>query len=188
MLAPSTKPAQKEEDEAPVQSRIGKYRWTICGLLFFATTINYLDRAVISLLKPYLAAAFNWTAVEEVANYTDIEIAFKVSYAVGLLFAGRLVDRLGTRIGYALATALWSVAAVAHAFASGTMGFSIARIFLGLTEAGNFPAAIKATAEWFPKKERALATGIFNSGTNIGAVLAPLSVPFIAERWGWQWA
>jgi MFS transporter, ACS family, hexuronate transporter len=170
------------------QEKIGKYRWTICGLIFFATTVNYLDRAVISLLKPYLATAFQWDAVEEAANYADIEIAFKVAYAFGLLFAGKVIDSLGTKIGYALATALWSVAAVCHAFATGTMGFAVARVFLGVTEAGNFPAAIKATAEWFPKKERALATGIFNSGSNIGAILAPLSVPFIAERWGWEWA
>lgn len=189
LAAPSSKPAAQSSISATNGMQpIGKYRWTICSLIFFATTINYLDRAVISLLKPYLAAAFQWTAVEEVANYTNIEIAFKLSYAFGLLFAGRLIDKMGTRIGYALATALWSLAAVGHALATGTMGFSIARIFLGLTEAGNFPAAIKATAEWFPKKERALATGVFNSGTNIGAILAPLSVPFIAERWGWQWA
>lgn len=168
--------------------KIGKYRWTICGLIFFATTVNYLDRAVISLLKPYIATAFNWNKIEEVANYANIEIAFKLAYALGMLFAGRIIDKLGTKIGYALATALWSVAAVCHAFATGTMGFSIARIFLGVTEAGNFPAAIKATAEWFPKKERAFATGIFNSGSNIGAIIAPLSVPFIAEKYGWQWA
>jgi ACS family hexuronate transporter-like MFS transporter len=171
-----------------MQQTIGKYRWTICGLLFFATTVNYLDRAVISLLKPYLAKDFGWSPAEEAGNYADIEMAFKLSYAIGMLFAGRLIDKLGTKIGYALATALWSVAAVCHAFAKGTMGFSIARIFLGITEAGNFPAAIKATAEWFPKKERALATGIFNSGANIGAIVAPLSVPVIADEMGWQWA
>lgn len=170
------------------QTKIGKYRWTICSLVFFATTVNYLDRAVISLLKPYLAAAFEWDNVAEAANYSNIEISFKVAYAFGLLFAGRLIDKLGTKIGYALATALWSVAAVCHALATGTVGFSIARVFLGLTEAGNFPAAIKATAEWFPKKERAFATGIFNSGSNIGAIIAPLTVPFIAEKYGWQWA
>ena len=167
---------------------MSKYRWTICSLIFFATTINYLDRAVISLLKPYLAAAFNWNKVQEAANYSNIEIAFKVAYAVGMLFAGRLVDKLGTKIGYAIATGLWSIAAVLHALATGTFGFSIARVFLGVTEAGNFPAAIKATAEWFPKKERALATGIFNSGSNIGAIIAPLTVPLIAEKFGWQWA
>lgn len=169
-------------------TRIGNYRWTICALVFFATTVNYLDRAVISLLKPYLAASFGWNPVQEAANYADIELAFKVSYAVGMLFAGRIIDKLGTKIGYALATFLWSIAAVCHAFANGTFGFQVARIFLGVTEAGNFPAAIKATAEWFPKKERALATGIFNSGSNIGAILAPLSVPIIADNWGWKWA
>jgi ACS family hexuronate transporter-like MFS transporter len=171
-----------------MQQHIGRYRWTICALLFFATTVNYLDRAVISLLKPYLAADFGWTPAQEAGNYADIEMAFKLSYAIGMLFAGRLIDKLGTKIGYALATALWSVAAVCHAFAKGTLGFSIARVFLGVTEAGNFPAAIKATAEWFPKKERALATGVFNSGANIGAIVAPLSVPLIADEWGWQWA
>lgn len=170
------------------QQRIGRYRWTICALTFFATTVNYLDRAVISLLKPYMAADFGWNAVQEAANYADIEIAFKFSYAIGMLFAGRLVDRFGTKMGYALATFLWSIAAMAHALASGTLGFVWARIFLGVTEAGNFPAAIKTTAEWFPKKERALATGIFNSGTNIGAIAAPLSVPIIAETLGWKWA
>ena len=171
-----------------MQQAIGKYRWTICSLLFFATTVNYLDRAVISLLKPYLAKDFGWTAAQEAGNYADIEMAFKLSYAIGMLFAGRLIDKLGTKIGYALATTLWSIAAICHAFAKGTLGFSIARVFLGVTEAGNFPAAIKATAEWFPKKERALATGIFNSGANIGAIIAPLSVPLIADEWGWQWA
>lgn len=170
------------------QQKMGAYRWTICGLIFFATTVNYLDRVVISLLKPYLAAAFEWDAVAEAANYSNIEIAFKIAYALGMIFAGRIIDKLGTKIGYALATFLWSIAAVCHAFATGTLGFSVARIFLGVTEAGNFPAAIKAVAEWFPKKERALATGIFNSGSNIGAIIAPLTVPFIAEKWGWQWA
>ncbi len=167
---------------------IGKYRWTICSLVFFATTVNYLDRAVISLLKPYIAEDFKWDAVTEAANYANIEIAFKIAYAFGMLGAGRFIDKLGTKIGYAIATALWSVAAVCHALATGVGGFSIARVFLGITEAGNFPAAIKATAEWFPKKERALATGIFNSGSNIGAIIAPLTVPFIAKNWGWQWA
>lgn len=169
-------------------AQIGKYRWTICGLIFFATTVNYLDRVVISLLKPYIASAFHWNAVEEIANYTNIEVAFKFSYAFGMIFAGGLIDRLGSKIGYAVATCLWSIAAICHAFATGTWGFSLARVFLGITESGNFPAAIKATAEWFPKKERAFATGIFNSGSNIGAIVAPLTVPFIAKQWGWQWA
>ena len=163
---------------------IGKYRWTICGLIFFATTINYLDRAVISLLKSRLGSEFHWTETD----YANIVVVFQLFYALGLLGAGRLIDKLGTKIGYALATALWSIAATTHGFVTSTLGFFVARGALGITEAGNFPAAIKATAEWFPKKERAFATGIFNSGTNIGAIIAPLSVPFIAEKWGWQWA
>lgn len=171
-----------------VNEKIGNYRWTICSLVFFATTVNYLDRTVISYLRPYLAASFHWNPVEEIANYADIELAFKLSYAIGFLFAGRVVDKLGTKIGYALATFLWSLAAICHAFATGTLGFSIARIFLGITEAGNFPAAIKTTAEWFPKKERALATGVFNSGSNVGAIIVPFTIPQIAEALGWQWA
>ncbi|GAA4300300.1 MFS transporter [Nibribacter koreensis] len=163
---------------------MGRYRWTICSLVFFATTINYLDRAVISLLKPYLETEFNWTS----GDYADIEIAFKVAYALGMVGVGRVIDKLGTKIGYALSTFLWSIAAVGHAFVSSTFGFGVARAFLGVTESGNFPAAIKTTAEWFPQKERALATGIFNSGSNVGAILAPLSVPFIAETLGWKWA
>ncbi|MBA4852691.1 MFS transporter [Emticicia sp. BO119] len=168
--------------------KIGKYRWTICSLLFIATTINYLDRNVISYLKPYLAEAFGWTPTQEVNDYANIELAFKLAYAMGMVFAGGFVDKFGTKLGYAIATGLWSVAAVAHAFCTGTLGFIIARVFLGVTEAGNFPAAIKSVAEWFPQKERALATGFFNSGTNIGAIVVPLSVPMIAETWGWQWA
>lgn len=163
---------------------IGKYRWTICSLVFFATTINYLDRAVISLLKSTLTTEFKWND----GDYANIEIAFKVSYAIGMLGVGRLIDKLGTKLGYFLATLLWSIAAVCHAFVSSTFGFGVARSVLGITEAGNFPAAIKTVAEWFPKKERALATGIFNSGANIGAIIAPLSVPWINTHWGWQWA
>lgn len=167
-----------------MQQAIGKYRWTICGLLFFATTVNYLDRAVIALLKSPLSIEFNW----DDGDYANIEIVFKISYALGMLGAGRLIDKLGTKIGYALATGIWSLAAVGHALARGVLGFSVARAVLGVSEAGNFPAAIKTVAEWFPKKERAFATGIFNSGSNIGAIIAPLTVPFIAKAWGWQWA
>jgi ACS family hexuronate transporter-like MFS transporter len=167
-----------------VQKNIGKYRWTICALVFFATTINYLDRQVISLLKSVLSADMGWND----ADYANIEIAFKFFYAFGMLGAGRIIDKLGTKIGYAVTTGLWSVAAVCHAFASSVLGFAVVRSFLGLTESGNFPAAIKTTAEWFPKKERALATGIFNSGSNVGAIIAPLTVPFIAVAWGWKWA
>jgi ACS family hexuronate transporter-like MFS transporter len=169
---------------APVTDVIGKYRWTICGLVFFATTVNYLDRAVISLLKPYLETEFRWNS----GDYANIEIAFKLAYSLGMLGVGRIIDKLGTKMGYALSTFLWSLAAIGHAFVSSTLGFSVARAFLGVTEAGNFPAAIKTTAEWFPQKERALATGIFNSGSNVGAIIAPLTVPLIAESIGWKWA
>jgi ACS family hexuronate transporter-like MFS transporter len=167
-----------------MDKKIGNYRWTICALVFFATTVNYLDRQVISLLKSVLSEEMQW----DDGDYANIEIAFKLFYSFGMLIAGRVVDKLGTKLGYAVATGLWSVAAIAHALASSAFGFMMARAALGVTEAGNFPAAIKSTAEWFPKKERALATGIFNSGTNIGAIVAPLSVPFIAAAWGWQWA
>jgi MFS transporter, ACS family, hexuronate transporter len=160
------------------------YRWTICALVFFATTINYLDRSIISLLKPQLEKVFNWSE----SDYSNIVIAFQVCYALGLLGAGRLIDKLGTKIGYALVFLLWNLAAIAHAIVSSTFGFLMVRGSLGLAEAGNFPAAIKTMAEWFPPKERALATGIFNSGANVGAIITPLTVPFIAEKWGWQWA
>lgn len=164
--------------------RIKNYRWTICALVFFATTVNYLDRQVISLLKSVLSEDLSWND----GDYANIEIVFKLAYSFGMLVAGRLVDKLGTKKGYAVATGLWSLAAIGHGFANSTLGFIVARAALGVTEAGNFPAAIKATAEWFPKKERAFATGIFNSGTNIGAIIAPLTVPFIAVAWGWKWA
>lgn len=167
-----------------MQKSMGRYRWTICSLLFFATTINYLDRSVISLLKPYLETQFKWTE----SDYADIVIAFQLSYAVGMILVGRFIDKVGTKIGYALSTLVWSLAAMGHALATGTMGFVVARAALGVSEAGNFPAAIKTTSEWFPKKERAYATGIFNSGANIGAIIAPLTVPLIAEKMGWQWA
>jgi ACS family hexuronate transporter-like MFS transporter len=163
---------------------VKNYRWTICALVFFATTVNYLDRQVISLLKSVLSEDLKWND----GDYANVEIAFKLAYSFGMLVAGRFVDKLGTKKGYAAATGLWSLAAMGHGFANSTLGFIIARASLGVTEAGNFPAAIKATAEWFPKKERAFATGIFNSGTNIGAVVAPLTVPFIAVAWGWKWA
>ncbi len=160
------------------------YRWTICSLVFFATTINYLDRAVISLLKPILSQEYNWTET----TYAHIVVVFQLCYAVGLLASGKLIDKLGTKLGYAWATGLWSLAAVAHAAVTRSFGFFIVRGALGITEAGNFPSAIKTIAEWFPKKERAFATGIFNSGTNIGAIIAPLTVPFIVLVWGWRMA
>ena len=163
---------------------IGKYRWTICALVFFATTINYLDRQVISLVKNDLDTEFGWTKTD----YANITVAFQLFYAVAMFGVGRLIDRMGTKIGYAVSLLLWSIAAMGHALVKSTMGFFVARAALGVTEAGNFPAAIKVTAEWFPKKERALATGIFNSGSNIGAIIAPLSVPYIAQQWGWRMA
>ncbi len=163
---------------------MSKYRWTICALLFFATTINYLDRAVISLLKEYLDKEFNWTNTD----YANITVAFQLSYALGMVGVGRIIDKLGTKLGYAFSLILWSFAAIGHALVGSTRGFYFARAALGISESGNFPAALKTTAEWFPKKERALATGIFNSGTNIGAIIAPLTVPFIAESMGWRWA
>lgn len=167
-----------------MQKTMGKYRWTICSLLFFATTINYLDRSVISLLKPDLEVQFHWTE----ADYSYIVMAFQIAYAVGMVSVGRLIDKIGTKLGYALTTIAWSLAAIGHALANSTIGFGIARAALGISEAGNFPAAIKTTSEWFPKKERAYATGIFNSGSNIGAIVAPLTVPWIAVKMGWQWA
>jgi len=167
-----------------MQKTMSKYRWTICSLIFFATTINYLDRAVISLLKSDLEVRFHWSE----SDYSDIVMAFQLSYAFGMLMAGRFIDKVGTKIGYAVSLLLWSLASIGHALVRSTIGFLIARSALGISEAGNFPAAIKTTAEWFPKKERAFATGIFNSGSNVGAILAPLTVPFIASQWGWQWA
>jgi MFS transporter, ACS family, hexuronate transporter len=167
-----------------MNNSIGHYRWTICALIFFATTLNYLDRAVISLLKEYLEVEFNWTQ----SDYANITVAFQLSYAIGMLFVGRLIDGLGTKLGYTLSVIAWSISAAGHAFANSTIGFVVARASLGVTESGNFPAAIKAVAEWFPKKERALATGIFNSGANIGAIVAPLTVPLIAISLGWRWA
>jgi len=167
-----------------INERVGKYRWTICALIFFATTVNYLDRQVLSLLKDNLEVEFNWTDTD----YANIVAVFQFMYAISMLFAGRIIDWLGTKTGYAWALIIWSVGAVLHAFARGTGGFMFARAVLGFGESGNFPAAIKATAQWFPKKDRALATGIFNSGTNVGAILAPLIVPWMAVEWGWQWA
>ncbi|MVN92069.1 MFS transporter [Mucilaginibacter aquatilis] len=168
--------------------KMSNYRWTICALLFFATTINYLDRQVLSLLKPLLSKEFGWSD----SDYGTIVGVFSLAYAFSMLFAGRVIDYLGTKAGYAWSIILWSVGAIVHAFAhmvpSSILGFSLGRTVLAVGESGNFPAAIKTTAEYFPKKDRALATGIFNSGANVGAILAPIVVPWIAEQWGWQWA
>jgi ACS family hexuronate transporter-like MFS transporter len=161
---------------------VGRYRWRICALLFAATTLNYIDRQVLGVLAPDLTQRFGWSEVD----YSNIVTAFQAAYAIGLISAGALIDRLGTRIGYALAICVWSVAAMSHALAGSVMGFAAARFLLGLGEAGNFPAAIKTVAEWFPRRERAFATGLFNSGSNVGAILAPLAVPVVAVTWGWQ--
>jgi len=161
-----------------------RIRWTICATLFAATSINYMDRQVIGLLKPTLQSSIGLTEV----NYGYIVAAFQVAYTVGLMAAGRLVDRVGTRVGYLLFMALWSLAAVAHALVRSVVGLGIARFFLGLGEAGNFPAAVKTVADWFPQGERSLATGIFNSGANVGAVVAPIIVPWITLKFGWRGA
>lgn len=195
---------------AGATARVGRYRWVVCGLLFLAATINYIDRQVIGILKPTLVKEFGWS---DERIYAAIVFTFQFAYAIGLLLAGRVIDRIGIRRGFMVAVVVWSVAAVAHAAADlfpglkvptlnldATTGFSIvflsgaaaglavARFALGIGEAGNFPAAIKTVAEWFPRKERALATGIFNSGTNVGALLTPIAVPWITLHWGWKWA
>ncbi len=188
---------------AALAERPGYFRWVICALLFFAATINYIDRQVIGILKPTLQSQFGWTEID----YADIVFAFQLAYALGFLVAGRMMDRLGARLGFTIAIVIWSLAAIAHAeatvfgptaaailglagltYSASVAGFMVARFALGIGEAGNFPAAIKVTAEWFPKRERALATGVFNSGTNVGAIVTPLVVPWITLTWGWYWA
>jgi len=165
------------------ERRLG-YRWTVCGLLFVVTTINYVDRQVLGILAPTLQRELHWSE----SQYGDVVSWFSLVYAFGFLAAGRVLDRVGVRRGFAVAIVAWSVAAIGHAFARTTAGFSVARALLGLGESANFPGAIKTVAEWFPKRERALATGIFNAGTNTGAIVTPLVVPWIALTWGWRWA
>ena len=164
------------------RSSAAHFRWIICALLFFAATINYIDRQVIGILKTTIHDEIGWSEVD----YSWVVFSFQAAYAIGLLGVGRLIDRIGTRKGFSLAIIFWSAAAMAHALAHTVLGFGAARFLLGLGEAGNFPAAIKTVAEWFPKKDRALATGIFNSGTNIGALVTPLVVPMITIAWGWR--
>ncbi len=202
MLDPTVKTDTRAVTQ-PALGAAGRYRWVICALLFFAATINYVDRQVIGILKPTLQAQYGWTEID----YSDIVLAFQLAYAIGLLLAGRVIDRVGAKVGFAIAIVIWSLAAMAHAeaelfgpfaarilgfmgltYSTSVAGFMLARFALGLGEAGNFPASIKVVAEWFPKRERAFATGIFNSGTNIGAVVAPLIVPWITLTWGWYWA
>ena len=173
-----------------LNEKIGRHRWTICGLIFAATTINYLDRNVLGLLKPVLSAAgvFGDVKADQELNYSTVVICFQFAYALGMLLAGKIIDKVGTKTGYAYSLIGWSFAAIGHAFGHHTWSFGLWRAALGITEAGNFPAANKAIAEWFPKKERALATGLYNAGANVGAIVAPLAVPFIASAWGWEWA
>ena len=184
MSTSQTAASQNREQNFAITPRLGRVRWTICAMLFVATSINYMDRQVIGLLKPTLQQSIGLTEV----NYGYIIAAFQLAYAIGLIGAGRLVDRLGCRIGYPLFMGVWSLATIAHALAGSALGFGVARFFLGLGEAGNFPAAIKTVANWFPQRERSLATGILNAGTNVGAILAPATVPWITIRYGWRTA
>jgi ACS family hexuronate transporter-like MFS transporter len=175
--------AETHEETAGTAARpAGGYRWVICALLFAATTINYVDRGVLGVLESELQKSIGWTATQ----YGDINAAFVLAYAIGFILVGRFIDRVGTRVGYAASLVVWSLAAAGHALARSAFGFGFARFLLGLGEAGNFPAAIKTTAEWFPRRERALATGIFNAGSNVGAVIAPWVVPRLALWAGWQ--
>jgi len=162
----------------------GKFRWVICALLFLGITKNYMDRQVLGILKIPLQHALGWDEIQ----YGHLVTIFQMAYAAGMLCMGRLIDRLGTRLGYAMAMVFWSIASMAHAAASSFVSFAVARAALGFGEAGVFPASIKSIAEWFPKKERALATGIFNAGTSVGAMVTPWMVPWITGRWGWKWA
>jgi len=173
--------SMNETGDGPV-ARFGRLRWTVCAMLFVATSINYMDRQVISILKPTLEHSIGMTEV----GYGYIVDSFQIAYAIGLLAAGRLVDKIGTRIGYMVIMAVWSLSAMGHALANTVLEFGIARFSLGLGESGNFPAAIKTVAEWFPRSERSLATGIFNSGANLGAILAPILVPWVTIRYGWH--
>lgn len=164
--------------------KTGKYRWRIVGLLFFATTINYIDRQVLGILAPQLQVQFGWTE----ADYGYIIMAFQAAYAIGLLTMGTLLDKIGTRLGLIISVTILSLTGMFHAAVSSVSAFAIARFGLGIGASANFPAAVKTIAEWFPKKERALATGLFNTGSNVGAILTPLMIPAIALKWGWQWA
>ena len=176
--------AAGERDLPNPSSRAGYFRWVICALLLLGTTKNYMDRWVLSALKTTLQHDLGWSEIA----YSNIVLGFQAAYAIGMLVVGRFIDRFGTRLGYALVMIFWSLASMAHAVGSSFSSFLMARVALGFGEAGVFPASIKAVAEWFPAKERALATGIFNAGTNVGVIVAGLSVPWITVHFGWRWA
>jgi len=180
----STTPAASGLTPRKIAAGVGRFRWVICALLLFGVTKNYMDRQVLGVLKTTLQHNLGWNEID----YSNLVFVFQAAYAAGMVLMGRLVDRLGTRLGYAVAMIFWSLASMAHAIGSSFGSFIIARAALGFGEAGVFPASIKAVAEWFPKKERALATGVFNAGTNFGAIITPLVVPWITIRWGWRWA
>ena len=166
------------------KANVGRYRWFICFLLFVATTINYIDRQIFGLLKPDLEQIYGWTEID----YSRIIMAFTASYALGMLFYSRIIDKIGTKKGYTISVSVWSIAAMLHAFVRTVLGFGIARFILGLGESGNYPAAVKTVGEWFPKKERAFAVGIMDSGSNIGAAVGPILVPILLVSFGWQFA
>ena len=173
-----------EIQDQTVAAKTGNFRWTVCSLLFIATTINYVDRQILSLVKPILDVELGWSNEE----FGIVNAVFQGAYGFGLLFFGWFVDRYGAKVGYAVSIVAWSFAAMGHSVVSTVTGFMIARASLGVSEGGNFPSAIKATAQWFPKRERAYATSIFNAGTNVGAIVAPAIVPWIAYTWGWEMA
>jgi len=181
--APKAEGVLAKEAAGPItSSRVGYFRWVICGLLLLGVTKNYMDRQVLGVLKTTLMGEFHWNEID----YAKLVEAFQIAYAVGMVTMGWLVDRLGTRLGYTVAMIFWSLASMGTALANSLRGFAASRLALGLGEPAVFPASIKAVAEWFPKKERALATGIFNAGTNVGAIITPLIVPWIVVHWGWR--
>jgi ACS family hexuronate transporter-like MFS transporter len=179
---PETSPDSSQTRSTGSSAKIPQFRWLICALLFFASTINYIDRQTISVLKPHLQALFHWSETD----YGWIVFAFQLAYAIMMVISGKVIDRLGTRLGFALAMVWWSIAAMVHALCRSVLQFEAARFFLGAGEAANFPASIKSVAEWFPPKERALATGIFNSGTSIGAVVGTSVVAWLTLQWNWR--
>jgi ACS family hexuronate transporter-like MFS transporter len=165
-----------------VMQRVGRFRWVICTVLLLGVTKNYMDRQVIGVLKTTLQHDLGWNEID----YGNLVFAFQAAYAIGLVIVGRIIDSVGTRLGYAFAMAFWSLASLAHGVVTSFHGFLAARFALGLGESAVFPASLKAVSEWFPQKERALATGIFNAGSNLGAIVTPLTVPWIAVHWGWR--